>query len=91
MNRRTRVESVGTMSKPRRVVNSGSVQRAAAAWLGGIRHRGGVTLMQALGRNVGTCRLDAAMGAGLRPAAKGAEEPPDPKAKGEIQVAAPQG
>jgi hypothetical protein len=26
--------------------------------LGGVRHRGGVTLIQAFVRNVGTCRLD---------------------------------
>ena len=85
MNHCERVESVGTMSKPRRVVGSGRVQREPATWLGGIRHKGGVNLNQALVRNVGTCRLDEAMGAGLRPASKGAEEPPDPKAKGEIQ------
>jgi hypothetical protein len=59
MNHRERVESVGTMSKPGRVVGLGQIQRESAAWLGGIRHRGGVTLDQALVRNVGTCRLDA--------------------------------
>ena len=37
---------------------------------GGVRHEGGVSLVQALVRNVGTCRLDA---------------------KGEVQVADPQG
>ena len=30
-----------------------------ADWLGGVRCIGGVTLFQALFRNVGTCRLDA--------------------------------
>ncbi len=59
MNHRQRVESVGTVSKPGRVVNPGRVQREPAAWLGGTRHKGGVTLHQALVRNVGTCRLDA--------------------------------
>jgi hypothetical protein len=59
MNHRQRVESVGTMSKPGRVVGPGQAQRESAARLGGIRHRGGVTLDQALMRNVGTCRLDA--------------------------------
>lgn len=59
MNHRQRVESVGTMSKPGRVVGPGQAQRDSAAWLGGIRHRGGVTLDQALVWNVGTCRLDA--------------------------------
>jgi hypothetical protein len=91
MNHRKRVESVGTMSKPRRVVGSGRVQREPVAWLGGIRHIGGVNVDQALVWNVGTCRLDEAMGAGLRPVPKGAESPPDPTAKGEIQVADPQG
>ena len=58
MNHRQRVESVGTVSKPGRVVNPGRVQREPAAWLVGTRHKGGVTLHQALVRNVGTCRLD---------------------------------
>ena len=58
MNHRKRVESVGTMSKLGRVVGPGQVQRESAAWLGGIRHRGGVNRDQALVRNVGTCRLD---------------------------------
>jgi len=59
MNHRKRVESVGTMSKPGRVVGPGQVQGEPAADLGGIRHRGGVNRDQALVRNVGTCRLDA--------------------------------
>ena len=58
MNHRVRVESVGTVSKPGRVVNPGRVQRESAACLDGTRHKGGVTLNQALVRNVGTCRLD---------------------------------
>ena len=58
MNHRKRVESVGVMSKPRRVVSSGQVQWEPAAWLGGIRHIGGVNVDQALVWNVGTCCLD---------------------------------
>jgi hypothetical protein len=58
MNHRKRVESVGTVSKLGRVVGPGQVQRESAAWLGGIRHRGGVNRDQALVRNVGTYRLD---------------------------------
>lgn len=58
MNHRERVESVGTMSKPGRVVGPGQVQEEPVACLVGIRHRGGVNLDQALVRNVGTCRLD---------------------------------
>ena len=58
MNHRERVESVGTMSKPGRVVGPGPVQGESAARLDDIRHRGGVTLNQAFVRNVGTCRLD---------------------------------
>ncbi len=91
MNHRERVESVATMSKPGRVVGPGQVQREPAAWLGGIRHRGGVNLNQALVWNVGTCRLDETMGAGLRAVPKGTELPPDPNVKGEIQVEDPQG
>jgi len=37
----------------------GSVGRAPGFWSDGIRHRGGVTQMQAWMRNLGTCRLDA--------------------------------
>lgn len=91
MNHRKRVESVGTRSKPRRIVGSGRVQREPVAWLGGLRHIGGVNLDQAFVRNVGTCRLDAARGVGLRPTSKGVELPPDPTAKGEIQVVDPRG
>jgi hypothetical protein len=58
MNRRKRVESVGTMSKPGRVVGPGQVQEEPAACLGDIRHRGGVNRDQALVWNVGTCRRD---------------------------------
>jgi len=59
LNCRERVESVWMMSKPGRAVNPGQGQRESAAWLVGIRHRGGVNLNQVLVRNVGTCRLDA--------------------------------
>ena len=58
MNHRERVESVGMVSKPGRVVGPGPVQGESAARLGDIRHIGGVTLPQAFVRNVGTCRLD---------------------------------
>ena len=54
MNHRQRVESVRTVSKPGGVGNPGQVQREPAAWLGGTRHKGGVTLHQALVWNVGT-------------------------------------
>ena len=58
MNHRKRVESVGTVSEPGRVVGPGGVHGEPVACVGGTRHRGGVTLDQALVRNVGTCRLD---------------------------------
>ena len=58
VNHRERVESVGTVSKPGRVVSPGPVQEETAACLDDTRHKGGVTLSQALVRNVGTCRLD---------------------------------
>lgn len=89
MNHRKRVESVATMSKPGRVVDPGRVQREPAAWLGGIRHKGGVNLIQALVWNVGTRRFDAAKGAGLRAVAKATEPPPDPKVKGKVQAEDP--
>jgi hypothetical protein len=58
VNHCERVESVGMMSKPGRVVGPGPAQGESAACLGDIRHRGGVTLPQAFVWNVGTCRLD---------------------------------
>ncbi len=36
----------------------GSVQRQPAYRLGGVRHKDGMTLIQAFVWNVGTCRLD---------------------------------
>jgi hypothetical protein len=33
-------------------------RRRPAYWLGGVRYEGGVSVVQALVRNVGTCRLD---------------------------------
>jgi hypothetical protein len=47
------------MSKPGGVIGPGRAQREPAAWLRGIRHKGGVNSNLALARNVGTCRLDA--------------------------------
>lgn len=58
MNHRQRVESVGTVSEPGRVVGPGGVHGEPVACVGGARHRGGVNVDQALVRNVGTCRLD---------------------------------
>ena len=58
MNHRKRVESVGTVSEPGRVVSPGGVHDKPVACVGGTRHRGGLTLDQTLVRNVGTCRLD---------------------------------
>jgi hypothetical protein len=52
------------------VVNPGQAQGKPADCLGGVRHEGGVSVVWALVRNVGTCDSDA---------------------KGEIQVADPQG
>ena len=89
MNHRKRVESVATMSKPGRVVDPGQVQREPTAWLVGIRHKGGVNLIQALVRNMGTRRFDEAKGAGLRAVAKATELPPDPKVKGKVQAEDP--
>jgi hypothetical protein len=58
MNHRKRVATVGTVSKPGRVVGPGGVHEKPVACVGGTRHRGGVTLDRALVWNVGTCRLD---------------------------------
>jgi len=41
------------------VINPGAAQRRPAYRLSDSRHGGGVTVRQALGRNVGTGRLDA--------------------------------
>lgn len=59
MNHRKRVESVGTASKPGRVVDLGRAQGIPAYCLSGARHRGDVNLNQAVAWNVGTFRLDA--------------------------------
>ena len=59
MNHRQRVESVGMVSKPGRVGGPGRVHEKPVVCVGGIRHRGGMTLDQALVWNVKTCRLDA--------------------------------
>jgi hypothetical protein len=46
------------MSKPGGNTVPGQVQRVPVYWLSGIRHEGGVNLMQAFLRNVGICRSD---------------------------------
>jgi len=46
------------MSKPGGYLIPGQAQRPPVYWLGGIRHGGGVNLVRALLRNVGTCRSD---------------------------------
>jgi hypothetical protein len=45
-------------SKPGRVVNPGQAQKTPVYWLGGVRHKGGVSSDQASLWNVGTCRPD---------------------------------
>lgn len=89
-------ESLWTCRKRRDVIESrlqslacDEARGAPADCPSGDRHEGGAIPAQALVRNVGTCRLDEARGAGLRAASKGAEEPPDPTAKGELQVVDP--
>ena len=46
------------MSKLEANLTPGQVQGGPAYCLGGIRHKGGVNLIQALVRNVGSCRPD---------------------------------
>ena len=58
MNRLRRVENDKAMSKPGSCTDPGQAQRVPAYWLSGIWHEGGVNLVQALLRNVGTCRSD---------------------------------
>ena len=48
-----------TTSQPGREYAPGAVQRGPAYWLDGVRHEGGVSMVQALVWNVGTCSLDA--------------------------------
>ena len=52
------VESVGTTSKLGPVVTPGGVQEVPADGLSGVRHKEGVTVIQACVWNVGTCRPD---------------------------------
>ena len=58
MNRRGLVESVGTTSKPGVVVPPGEAWARPAYGPGGVRHEGGVTVVQARVWNVGTGRPD---------------------------------
>jgi hypothetical protein len=53
------VESVGMTSKLEPVVPPGGVQEPPAYGRSGVRHKEGVSVIQACGWNVGTCRLDA--------------------------------
>ncbi len=47
------------ISKPGAFGNLGRArQEVPTYWLRDIRHKGGVTLFQAVVRNVGTCRID---------------------------------
>ena len=45
-----------------RVVAPGRAWREPADWPGGVRHEGGASVVWALVRNSGTCRLDGAAG-----------------------------
>ena len=47
------------MSKPRGVVTAGSAPAEPADGRSGIRHEGGLSLSEAVGRNVGTWSIDA--------------------------------
>jgi hypothetical protein len=47
-----------TASKLGALRTPGQVQGEPVYCLGGVRHKGGVNLIQAFVRNVGTCRLD---------------------------------
>ena len=58
MNHRGGVESVETTSKLEAVVIPGRARGEPVYSLGGVRHKGGVTLVQAHVWNVGTCRPD---------------------------------
>jgi hypothetical protein len=53
------VERLWTMSKLEANITPGRARGKPAHCPGGIRHRGGVNLHQALVWNVGTCRPDA--------------------------------
>jgi len=59
MNHRRSLESVGTTSKPGRVVDPGSALKTPAYCQSGVRGKGGVSACQAWVRNLGTCRRDA--------------------------------
>jgi hypothetical protein len=53
-----RCRKLRTTSKLVAYITPGQIQGIAAYCLGGVRHRSGVNLIQALLRNVGTCRSD---------------------------------
>jgi hypothetical protein len=54
-----RCRKLRTTSKLVAIITPGQIQGIPAYCLGGVRHKGGVNLIQALLRNVGTCRSDA--------------------------------
>ena len=62
--RRTKVNHLRSVDNCNRCQNQGldntlgQVRRVPSFWPDGIRHRGGVTIVQALVRNLGICRFD---------------------------------
>ncbi len=53
-----RCRKLRATSKLVAISTPGQIQEIPAYGLGGVRHKGGVNLVQALLRNVGTCRSD---------------------------------
>jgi len=58
MNHRRSVDKCNRCQNQGLVNALGQVGRKSEFWSGGIRHRDGVTIVQALVRNLGICRFD---------------------------------
>ncbi len=59
MNHRRSVDNCNRCQNQGLDVTLGKIRRTPEFWSGGIRHRGGVTFVQALVWNLGSCRSDA--------------------------------
>jgi len=58
MNHRRSVDNCNRCQNQRLDIALRQVRRKPKFWSDGIRHRGGVTIIQALVRNLGICRFD---------------------------------
>lgn len=59
MNHRGSVDNCNRYQNRNLDIIPGQIRRTPEFWSGGIRHRGGMTFVQALIWNLGSCRSDA--------------------------------